>query len=272
MDFNQMSQLGWTNSQVGVLPTTLDNVNPAYYGLIADFISGAIQRNPGASLKSFYGARWYDTLRVDAGTMPVKETKFFSQAVGGQGKLFIANTAYTKDYNDTNMQINGMFANGYESLIWSIQVEVSLVQALDKTLQTTGNAVGLPLNPGLASTQAATDVISQANLMRAFQTGSYFEFKINNTGFENGRADHFPSAYGVGGGGITMAGVVAGPIGDGAIPNSLGGFSYQIPILRHLPPQTQFQVSYKNLNPFTNTAPFQVTVILEGIGIQPVTG
>jgi len=44
--------------------------------------------------------------------------------------------------------------------------------------------------------------------------------------------------------------------------------------MRHIPDLTKFGVRLTCQNPFTtaNTTPFRVMVLLDGIGVQPVTG
>lgn len=266
--YEAQTQFGFTGSQIGSLPTTLDGINPAYYDTISQFVSAN-----GGRLASINGVCLYDTLRIDAGVLPAREFIFFQNGVGQQQGLFVAGTSYTKQEIDVDPWVkNGMLSKGYEALIWSIQVQINTVASLDESVQTSGNAVNLTLDPGIISGEAATDAVKQANVLRAFQEGTYFELFVNNTAFEHGTADRFPTAYGIGGG-IALAGTVAAPAGDGALTNGLS-WAYQMPVTRHIPEQTTFGVRMKVQNAFTllNSGPVRVRVRLEGIGVQPITG
>jgi hypothetical protein len=271
--YHQPPNYGFTGSESGVLPSTLDKINPAYYGMIEAFIS-----KHGDRLASICGVRLYDTLRIDAGVMPLTQFTFFQNGVNEQQSLFVATgTTYRKQNNDVTYWIDGgKLSQGYEALIWSMQVHIQLPSAGDNTVQTSGNHVNLPLDPGLVSAETAAAAgapFKAGNLMRAIMESFYFEFFLNKTTFEHGTADLFPTAYGAGNQ-LALAGVVANPISDGMVANTTG-YCYQFPIMRHLPSLTRFGVTMSNLNPFTTAvtlSPFRVKVILEGIGIQPVTG
>jgi hypothetical protein len=266
--YDMQTQFGFANSQSGVLPSTLDQVNPAYYPQIAQFI-----QNKGGRLASVSGLRLYDTLRVDKGVQPLTAFNFFANGVGSSQGLFVAGTQYKKNNIDTSFWIdNGKLAQGYDALIWSMQVLIVLPAANDKTVQTSGNAINLTNDPGAISGEAATDPVKTGNLLRAIQEGYYFEFFLNSTTFEHGTADLFPTMYGSGNQ-LALAGTVAAPASDGMMSNSLG-WAYQFPVLRHLPALTKFGVRLTPQNNFdtTNALPFRIKVVLEGIGIQPVTG
>jgi hypothetical protein len=136
--------------------------------------------------------------------------------------------------------------------------------------------VNLPLDPGLVSAETAAAAgapFKAGNLMRAIMESFYFEFYINNSTVEHGTADLFPTAYGAGNQ-LALAGVVANPIADGMVANT-NGYCYQFPIMRHLAELTRFGIRMKSQNAFTTAvtlSPFRIKVILEGIGIQPLTG
>lgn len=267
--YDQSPQFGLTGSQMGGLPTTLDQINPAYYGQISDFVS-----KNGGRLASICGVTLYDSLRVDAAVLPTKDFIFFQNGVGqNQGLFCTPATTYTKQEIDVSPWIDqGKLSQGYEALIWSIQVYVRLAGALDKSVQTSGNAVNLTLDPGIISGEAATDPIKQGNTLRAIQEAFYFRLFVNNTEFEHGPTWRFPTAYG-GQADPALAGTVAAPASDGMPANSLG-WAYQMPVMRYIPSLTKFGVKMSCQNPFTaaNVGPFRVSVVLEGIGIQPVTG
>jgi hypothetical protein len=255
----------------GVLPSTLDwnggAMNAQYFNQIADFVA----KYPGASLKSFYWVRWFDTLRIDAGTMPQKNFSFFSQPKGAQGALFIAGTNYTKNSIDTNMRDTGRLLLGYESLIWSMQLMPRLTGTLDSTVETSGDFINLPLITGTGTTAAAAGsggIILQNNLLRALQSSCAFTFKLNQSPFESGTLDLFPTSYGA-----TWGVAVDGNnfINDGRINNSLVG-AIQLPIMRQLPALTNFEMLMEVQNPFVNPEPLTLVCLLEGIGIQPLNG
>ncbi len=266
--YDQSPQFNFVGSNMNGLPTTLDQINPAYYNQIAQFVSAN-----GGRLASVCGVVLYDTLRIDAGLLPTKDFNFFQNGVGQSQNLFVAGTTYTKQEIDVTPWVdNGKLSTGYEALIWGIEVIVRTVGSLDESLQTSGNAINLTLDPGIISGEAATDAIKQANVMRAVQEGTYFKLFVNNTTFEDGPAWRFPTSYGIGGG-IALAGIAAAPVGDGALNNSLG-WAYQMPVMRHLPSLTKFGVKMSVQNPFTlvGNLPLRITVALTGIGIQPITG
>lgn len=266
--YQDPTQFGFANSQIGAMPSTLDQVNPAYYPQIEQFI-----RQKGGRLASICGVRLYDTLRVDAGIQPLRTHTFFQAGISQQQGLFVAGTQYTKNNIDVSYWVDGgKLAKGYEALIWSMQVHVLLPASLDESVQSSGNAINLTNDPGIISGEAATDAIKAGNLMRAIQEGYYLELFVNNTTFEHGTPDLFPSAYGCGNT-LALVGSVAAPGADGVLTNTVG-WAYQFPVMRHIPELTKFGVRLTPQNAFTtaNSVPFRVKVILEGIGVQPVTG
>lgn len=268
MNYSQDPNFGFTGSVMGGLPTTLDDINPQYYSQIKAFVDAN-----GGRLASICGVRLYDTLRIDAGVIPLKDFVFFANGVGAQQGLFVANTQYVKQEIDVTPWVTqGQLSNGYEALIWSIQVYPHLAGSLDESVQTAGNAINLPLDPGIISGEAATDAIKQGNLLRAIQESFYFELFVNNTSFEHGNAALFPTCYGSSYS-PALVGTVAAPGGDGMMNNGWG-WSYQMPVMRHIPSLTRFGIRMKTQNPFTaaNVGPFRLQVVLEGIGVQPVTG
>ncbi len=266
------TSFGFTNSMTGALPTTLDHINPAYYTQINQFIS---ERGLQARLSSVIGVRIYDTLRIDAGLLPSKSFTFFANGVGQSQSLFVTTaTSYNKQAIDVSPWVDsGKLSKGYEALIWSVQFQIHTCAALDESLQTTGDYVNLTLDPGTLTGEAAADGIRQANLMRAFQEGIYARLFVNQTNFEDGPLSLFPAGkYGTGGG-IALAGVQANPLADGSLTNGFG-WEYQMPVMRVIPEQTKFGVGITVQNPFTtaNVGPVRLVCVLEGIGVQPVTG
>lgn len=266
--YQSETQFGFTGSEVGALPTTLGQINPAQYHQIADFVE-----QHGGRLSSVFEIDLYDTLRIDAGVLPTNEFLFYQNGVGQSQGLFVANTAYRKQEIDVTPWVkNGQLSTGYAALVWEMQVQINVVQSIDESVQTSGNAINLTLDPGVVSGEAATDVVKQANILRACQEGLYFELFVNNTSFEHGTASRFPTYLGIGGGN-SVSGVVAAPIGDGALTNGLG-FVPQMPVMRYIPSLTSFGVRMKVQNPFTlaNVGPLRIVTHLRGIGVQPVTG
>lgn len=263
---------GFPGSSIPQLPSTLDQINPAYYNQIAAFIA-----NKGGRLASVAGVVLYDTLRVDAGVLPTRDFVFFQNQIGAQQGLLVAGTQYSKQEIDVHPWITngGQLSQGYEALIWSIGVQFHVVASLDDTVQTTGNAINLALAPGTATTALVTDLTFQSNVMRAFQEGLYFELFVNQTTFEMGPGWRFPAgAYGASGfEAMTSVTAPVFAIGDGVINNGFG-WSYQMPVMRHIPSLTKFGIRMKIQNPFntTLTGPVRVVTTLEGIGLQPVTG
>jgi len=276
--YEQPSQFGFTGSQLGTLPSTLDGINPMYFQQIADFLRMRYGSPAAARLASITGITLYDTLRVDAGVLPSRDFIFYQTPVGQQGQLFVAGTAYTKQDIDVHPWIvqGGQLATGYECLIWSIGVQFHIVGSLDNSVQTSGNFINLALDPGTATTAVAADAVLMGNLMRAFQESLVFRFFLNQTEFEIGPGWRFPAGcYGATGYSSASAAATAPAftVSDGYLNNGFG-WSYQMPIMRHLPPLTKFGVRMQVQNPFTTllAGPVRVVVTLEGIGIQPVTG
>lgn len=272
--YDNPPNIGFTGSNMPGLPTTLDQVNPGYYNQIAAFIGS----KPNSRLASFSGLVLYDTLRVDPGTLPTRDFVFFTNPVNSQQGLFIAGTQYTKQDIDVHQWITtgGQLSQGYEALIWEIGVQFHIVQATDATLQTTGNALNLTLDPGSVSDEVDDGVIKMGNVMRAFQEGLFFSFFINQTNFELGPGWRFPAGpYGISGQNAIASAASAEtfPLGDGWANNGFG-WAYQMPVMRHLPPLTKFGVKMSVQNPFVLTplATVRIVVTLGGIGVQPVTG
>lgn len=272
--YNPQTQIGFQNTVLGVQPSTLDNINPAYYWQIEQFI-----REKGGRLASFSGLVLYDTLRIDAGVLPSREFTFFTNPVNSQQALFVAGTQYTKQDIDVHQWITngGQLSQGYEALIWEIGVQFHVVASQDNSVQAAGNFINLPLDPGTAATVAATDATLSANVMRACQESLFFSFFLNQTTFELGPGWRFPAGcYGISGYNAlahSTAQIALGVFTDGAANNGFG-WSYQMPVMRHLPPLTRFGVKMAVQNPFTTalTGPIRVVVTLGGIGVQPITG
>jgi hypothetical protein len=272
--YDNRPNFGFTNSSMPGLPTTLDNINPAYFAQIEQFV-----RANGGRLSSITGVVLYDTLRIDAGLLPTRDFVFYQNAVGAQQSLFVTTTStYVKQEIDVHPWITngGQLAKGYEALIWGIGVQFHIISSLDETVQTTGNALNLTLDPGAIGVEAVTDPIKMGNVMRAFQEGTFFSLFVNSTQFENGPGWRFPAGpYGISGETALTAGATAPAfaVSDGWANNGFG-WAYQMPVMRHIPELTKFGIRMSVQNPFTLVAnlPIRVVVTLEGIGIQPITG
>lgn len=273
--YDQSPQFGFTGSSMPGLPTTLNHINPMYYAQLSSFLSEKYGRPENARLASINGVELYDTLRVDAGAVPLREFIFFQTPVGQNQNLLVAGTAYQKQEIDVHPWIvqGGQLALGYEALIWCIGVQFHIVGALDDTLQASGNTIGLTNAIGLLDAEAAGDPVKMGNTLRAFQEGLWFEFFINQTGFENGPGWRFPAGIYGGTGFASSTGTAAQAQTDGYINNGFG-FAYQFPVMRHLPSQTKFGVRLKIQNSFTTPTAYstRIVVTLGGIGVQPITG
>lgn len=274
--YDQSPQFGFTQSSIPGLPTTLNRINPKYYEEIASFVRGN-----DARLASANGLILYDTLRMDpATTLSTSGFKFFQNGINTQQGLYNAGTAYTKQEIDVHPWVqNGKLDDGYEALIWSIQIRVQLPGASDETVQTSGNALNLTNSAGAIFNEAAAagqgDAIKTGNVMRAFQEGFFFRFFVNDTRFEVGPGWRFPTVYGTGNQ-IAISGVVASAISDAALINGTGFWAYQMPFMRHIPSNTRFGVEMlvQNAMAFALTdgiPQFRIVVLLEGIGISPIT-
>ncbi len=274
--YDQPPQFNFTGSSLPGLPTTLNHINPGYYAQLASFLTEKYGRPENARLASINGVELYDTLRVDTGTVPLREFNFFQTPVGQNQNLLVAGTAYQKQEIDVHPWIvqGGQLALGYEALIWCIGVQFHIVGAADDTLQTTGNTINLTNAIGTLDGEAAADTIKMGNTLRAFQEGLWFEFFINQTGFENGPGWRFPAGiYGGSGFASAIGPAAATSKSDGIINNGFG-VAYQFPVMRHLPSQTKFGVKLKIQNSFVTPAAFSTNIVvtLGGIGIQPITG
>lgn len=277
--YDQAPQFNLAGSSLPGLPTTLNHINPMYYAQLSSFLTEKYGRPENARLASINGVELYDTLRVDAGALPLREFNFFQTPVGQNQNLLVAGTAYQKQEIDVHPWIvqGGQLALGYEALLWCIGVQFHIVAANDATLQAAGNTVGLTATTGTLAAEVAADPQRMGNLMRAFQEGLWFEFFINSTGFENGPGWRFPAGiYGISGQNAiadTTTAAADGLSADGWANNGFG-VAYQFPIMRHLPSQTKFGVKLKIQNSFTTPAGFstRIVVTLGGIGIQPITG
>lgn len=256
--YDNPPNFGFYNSSLPGLPTTLDEINPSYYQQIANFISAN-----GGRLASICGVELYDTLRIDAGTLPLRDFIFFQNALGQQQQLFVTGTPYTKQEIDVSPWIvgGGQLAKGYEALVWQITVQFAIV-AGNGTLQPVGtNYVNLALDPGAPAAN-----INLGGYMRAFQQSTYYVLFVNQTNFEDGPGWRFPAGpYGISG---DVGGQECGWVNNGT------GWAYQMPVMRHIPELTKFGVRMKVENPFILDAgaAVQIRVGLCGIGIQPVTG
>jgi hypothetical protein len=265
---------GFVRSQMGGLPTTLNHINPAYYHQIGEFVT-----QNDARLASANGVVLYDTLRIDPAVMSTAGFKFFQNGINVQQGLYNAGTAYTKQEIDVHPWIqNGKLDEGYECLIWSIQIRIQLAAGNDLTVQTTGNGLNLTLAPGEVSDETVTGLGAPSrtgNLMRAIQESLFFRFFVNDTRFEVGPVWRFPSMYQIQNQ-LSMGGVIAAPITDGSMGN-YSGWAYSMPFMRHIPQNTRFGMEMLVQNAFDNTLAtggqhFRIVCLLEGIGVSPITG
>lgn len=265
----QAPMYGLDSSDVsGLLPTIMGDVNPQHLGAIESFLDAQ-----GGKIASITGIRLYDEYRADVGVMPSQQFIFYANPVNQNQQTLVAGTSYKKNNRDVSFWIDGgKLAKDYDALIWSMQIAIMLPASKDETVFTSGNNIGLTNDPGIISGEAATDAVKSGNLMRAILESLYLEFFINSATFEHGTALLFPSNYGPGNF-QALVGTVAAPGGDGLVSNTCG-WSYQMPIMRFIPSQTRFGVRAQFQNPFdtTNSLPFRMVMILEGVGAGPLTG
>lgn len=195
MSYNGMPMANRVNFANQAPKSTLDNVDPSQYQLIANII----RDNPGARLASFYGLRLYDVARVAAGTaFNSSEFELFATPVGQQTTEMNGATQYTKSRIDTNMSVSRQLPASQEAWITSIQVRVLISGNLDVTTQTGAN-LGLANNPGLATSLTAAMDAQATNLAQAALESIYLKFSYNQTTFEEGPLYLFPSRYGISG-------------------------------------------------------------------------
>jgi len=270
--YDMPTQFGFPGSQVGILPSTLDSVNPQYYPQIKAFLDAI---GGWGRLASISGIRLYDTLRIDPGTLPLQTFTFFQNGLGQTQNMFVATgSTYRKQNIDvTYWTDNGKLSKGYEALIWSIQFIIQLPGSVDQAVQTTGNTLGLTKIPGTQATAGAA--LQIGNYMRAILESFYAELFLNNSTFEHGPLSLFPSCYGVGNEISTFDGG-----SDAALSNTVG-WCYTMPVMRHIPELTKFGVRLANQNawqndngasPVADGLDFRLVCVLDGIGVQPVTG
>jgi len=272
MSYNSMPLANRVNFANQAPKSTLDNVDPSQYQMIANII----RDNPGARLASFYGLRLYDVARVAAGTaFNSSEFELFATPVGQQTTEMNGSTQYTKSRIDTNMSVSRQLPASQEAWITSIQVRVLISGNLDVTTQTGAN-LGLANNPGLGTSLTAAMDAQATNLAQAALESIYLKFSYNQTAFEEGPLYLFPSRYGISG--------YSGPVnvtpnaaGTGVIQNETAvnngfGYVYRLPVYRHIESLYQFNATLQALNTFTPTRNFRIQVILEGLGAKGVTG
>jgi hypothetical protein len=272
MSYNGMPLANRVNFANQAPKSTLDNVDPSQYQMIANII----RDNPGARLASFYGLRLYDVARVAAGTaFNSSEFELFATPVGQQTTEMNGSTQYTKSRIDTNMSVSRQLPASQEAWITSIQVRVLISGNLDVTTQTGAN-LGLANNPGLGTSLTAAMDAQATNLAQAALESIYLKFSYNQTTFEEGPLYLFPSRYGISG--------YSGPVnvtpnaaGTGVIQNETAvnngfGYVYRLPVFRHIESLYQFNATLQALNTFTPTRNFRIQVILEGLGAKGVTG
>lgn len=272
MSYSSMPLANRVNFANQAPKSTLDNVDPSQYQLIANII----RDNPGARLASFYGLRLYDVARVAAGTaFNSSEFELFATPVGQQTTEMNGSTQYTKSKIDTNMSVSRQLPASQEAWITSIQVRVLISGNLDVTTQTGAN-LGLANNPGLGTSLTAAMDAQATNLAQAALESIYLKFSYNQTTFEEGPLYLFPSRYGISG--------YSGPVnvtpnaaGTGVIQNETAvnngfGYVYRLPVFRHIESLYQFNATLQALNTFTPTRNFRIQVILEGLGAKGVTG
>jgi len=267
--------MAWANNVnfpgTTVAPSTLDAVSPAHYAALAPII-----KEKGGRLASYFGLRLYDTARIAAGTaMSSADVTLFQVPKGNTTTEWNGTTQYQKNLFDTNMTVAGQLPQGFELWVTSIQARVTLTGELDDSTQTGAN-LGLANAPGTYGSAVAADAVIASNLTQAILESTTLTFTYNNTSFESGPLFFFPSKYGVSGFGSNLMYVPAAAgtqiaVNDQMVNNGFGD-SYALPIIRHIQPLYNFGVTLSCSNPFVPTRNFRIQVILEGLGVRPVTG
>lgn len=249
-----------------VNPSTLDRINPAHYQAIADIVGN------GQGVKSFFGHRLFDTARLKAGALSSSHRQtLFQKPAGEQGAMFNSSAdKYNKLASDTNYEGSASgLPTGYEFWCWSMQVIVEVPGMLNDSNHTANDFVGLPNATGLVSATLAADALLGANLAVALRRALHVQLTINNGKFERGNIALFPSKSVVTGAG-SSTGTFATPVNDVVFCN--GGDEYKFPIIRHIDSQMKFGVELSVSNDLTLPCDLPVTIVLEGLMAQPVTG
>lgn len=206
-------------------------------------------------LKNVIDYTLYDTVRLIAGTAWAPgEFTMFSQAVNGAGALANTGAAFVKTELDTNMINGSQLPEGYYFVAHSIQVALTLPEALD--------TAALGATAAINSTTAG-GVSSGSNFLASLAQGTTIRFRVDNRDLEQGPLWNFPTDFGQSGY-SSATGTVAQASLSGASNNGLGA-GRTLSYFRHIKPLQRFNVFLKNVITQT-TVPMgaQIRVALVG--------
>jgi hypothetical protein len=254
------------------LPSALEEISYNDLGQLFDYI----RNHPEMQFKSVYFDKLVDTVRFDTGAVPANEFEMFKVPLGSMTTAYNGTTNYKKSRIDTNMVAQGQLPDGHHFWAVNMQAKVSVSGLLDNTVQTSGDNITLPSDPGLENQVVAADAVNATNLIQAIGESIHLIFTLDGNEFEGGAIEEFPSRYGYSGyaGGFAY---VPGTAGTTIAANETCvniGFGQPVnwPIARYIKGLRTFGVKLRVYNNFTNTRQFRVKVLLEGIRAKPVVG
>jgi len=220
----------------------------------------------GMVYKDAYGYRLYDTYRVVAGTvLPTNPFIFFSIPLGSQQNGLNFNTPYTKSLIDTNLQQAGQIQKGRFFQVESMQVRVIDTGAISTAFGASGPGTQLVTSPAAAAT------VSGAQEEKTILESLIVTYQQDNRDYEQGKALHFPSPYGMSGfAGAGVGGGSAAVTDAFAVVNNGFGRFYRFPVLRNIDGLRQFGVVAQFGYAWTPINNFNIEVCLEGLLWRPV--
>lgn len=218
----------------------------------------------GQVFKDAYGYRLYDTYRVVAGTvLPTNPFIFFSIPLGSQQTGLNFATSYAKSLIDTNLQQAGQIQKGRFFQVESMQVRVIDTGAISTAFGSSGPGTQLVTSPAGAAT------VSGAQEEKTILESLIVTYQQDNRDYEQGKAIHFPSPYGMSG---FAGGGIPGTANTDAVAVINNGFGrfYRFPVLRNIDGLRQFAVQAQFGYPWTPVNNFNIEVTLEGLLWRPV--
>jgi hypothetical protein len=225
--------------------------------LTLDGLTGAeLQKLGTDSLADVLGVRLYDTIRFKKATVFDKqELSFFTRQINAKQPFGNdPTTDYVKLKNDTNNKHAGQLPRGVAMKVMSLQVRL-----LATNINDTAATNALVTNPTPLAADEATN--SPTNLVEAFMSSCYVEFKVGGKTYEEGLIEHFPSAYGQSG---------FGGASDEAVAQNGFGRMWRLPIPRWIDAGRSFEVLITNYNAFTVTRDVKLRVTLECIANRSI--
>jgi hypothetical protein len=226
----------------------------------------SIRTADGMVYKDAYGYRLYDTYRVVAGTvLPTAPFLFFSIPQGNMQAGLNFATQYQKSLIDTNLQQAGQIQKGRFFQVESMQVRVIDTGAISTAFGSSGPGTQLVTSP------AGAAPVSGAQEEKTILESLIVTYQQDNRDYEQGKALHFPSPYGMSGfaGAGLPGGSGAGTDAFSVINNGFGRF-YRFPVLRNIDGLRQFNVQAQFGYAWTPVNNFNIEVCLEGLLWRPV--